>query len=627
MLDPHIARKLRPHQIEGVQFMHSKAGMILADEMGLGKTLQIIALLWTLLKQGSNGRPDVEKCLVVCPSSLVSNWSKEVRKWLGNERLQALTVTQGNPDNSQIIRDFKTIRGNPSRFGLLILSYESARKYSSEIGPNACDLLICDEAHRLKSGEGKTIEALQSLEAKRKILLTGTPVQNNLEEFNALLEFVSPGLHCGPSSSSSFKKNYSDVISKGRDGCASDKERADADERSLELNKIISDIVLRRTSDILIKHLPPLTQLLVFVQPTRVQIDLYRKHLDESERGLSLIRVLQKISTSPALLKDSADDPKESSGKMKLVAVLLEHIIGSGQKCVLVSTSTATLDLIDRYLCIPMGHDTVRIDGSTNVNARQDIVDGFNLRNQGKVMLLSTRAGGAGLNLIGANNLILIDSDWNPAHDLQAMARIWRDGQIKPCFIYRLLTAGTIEEKVYQRQLKKGDLANATVDLKAGSVGLNNEDLRELFSIQPSDETEANGCDTMALLEKSEGSDAPIRWMSTEGGNSLTHHPVLSMAFRSGLVRAIGEVVKGGERVAINEAQSDEEEAVAEIQEVMVTMNEMKPVEKLPQAIDPVNQPLAMNPTLAGTGSRKRLRKMLEEIENESKVLDELEDL
>lgn len=99
------------------------------------------------------------------------------------------------------------------------------------------------------------------------------------------------------------------------------------------------------------------------------------------------------------------------------------------------------------------------------------------------------------------------------------------------------------------------------------------------------------------------------------------------MAFRSGLVRAIGEVVKGGERVAINEAQSDEEEAVAEIQEVMVTMNEMKPVEKLPQAIDPVNQPLAMNPTLAGTGSRKRLRKMLEEIENESEVLDELEDL
>ena len=541
----------------------------------------------------------------------------------GNERLQALMIVQGSPDNSQIINDFRTIRNNPSRFGLLIISYESARKYSGEIGAGSCDVLICDEAHRLKSGEGKTMDALNALQGKRKILLTGTPVQNNLSEFAALLEFCSPGLF----GSSSFKKMFGEQISKGRDGGANEDERAASEDRSLELAKIISNIVLRRTAEILTKHLPPLRQFVVFVRPSELQVDMYKKALYESERSLALIKVLQKISTSPALSSESTSPLQgtsesrslENSGKMQLLSILLEQMVKSGQKCVVVSTSTATLDLVDSSICGPLGMISVRIDGSVSVNLRQDIVDGFNLRGQGQVMLLSTRAGGAGLNLIGANNLILVDSDWNPAHDLQAMARIWRDGQKKPCFVFRLLTAGTIEERVYQRQLMKSDLATATIDLKASkggrieTVGLHHEDLKELFAIEPP-ASNAHGCDTMNLLAKSTASESPLEWI-LDG----SIHPALTLGVKASIICALGEFVKGIENVVINEheEEEDEEEGLMEEEQVTVHVDRSKAISIV---IDPPGP-------LPAAASRKRLHQTIEAINIEPEVtLDDLED-
>ncbi|KAG1662668.1 hypothetical protein FOA52_014594, partial [Chlamydomonas sp. UWO 241] len=560
VVDPYIGRYLRPHQQEGVAFLYKCTmqpadpdffGCILADEMGLGKTLQLITLIWTMLRQGPSGAPAAAKVLVVTPASLVKQWAKEVTKWLGRERLNAVALIQG-PDAPQQITDFTTI-ANYQTAGVMVASYEAARKYAKSLTSHI-DLLVCDEAHRLKSTHGnKTVDALLALGCRRRVLLTGTPVQNNLDEFYALLSFVAPGVLGTPAV---FKRVYSDPISKGRDRDAGEDERNLGEDRARELGSKVQGLILRRTQEVLAKHLPPLHQCVVFCRPSDIQHAMYRHVLSKAtqpgasleDNCLALITALRKVCNAPRLITRAATAAEnkeaaggsggavatwlrgmpqncslegmsdvESSGKLAVLSRLLAFITGKGQRCVVVSTSTAVLDLIDEAICQEQGYRTVRIDGSTNVNDRQAVVDSFNLHGVGQVFFLSTRAGGAGLNLIGANNLVLVDSDWNPAADLQAMARIWRDGQKRPCHVYRLVTSGSIEEKVYQRQVMKGDLATATIDGDApstsasapkakakaaagggGGGSFTREELRKLFA--PMRKAGAEGCETMELL-------------------------------------------------------------------------------------------------------------------------------
>ncbi|XP_057818715.2 uncharacterized protein LOC131031584 [Cryptomeria japonica] len=231
-IDPYLNTKLRPHQREGVKFLFECVmglrsqdfqGCLLADEMGLGKTLQVITLIWTLFQQVSKVRLEFKRALVVCPLSLVQNWGNEVRKWLGVERLKAMVVHGGSSsiDAKQQFIDFKTGNVNP----LLITSYELLRKYFDIIGSLKLGLLVCDEAHRLKNCVGnKTIDALAALQCPRRVLLTGTPVQNNLNEFYAMMEFANPNL-LGPLST--FKRLYTEPIERSRDRSARLEIKAD----------------------------------------------------------------------------------------------------------------------------------------------------------------------------------------------------------------------------------------------------------------------------------------------------------------------------------------------------------------------------------------------------------------
>ncbi|KAG9010829.1 helicase [Tulasnella sp. JGI-2019a] len=546
VIDPFLGKHLRPHQIEGVKFMyesvmglrkHEGNGCILADEMGLGKTLQTIALLWTVMQQNpyGGGGPIVGKAIVVCPVSLVNNWRKEIRKWLGPDRLP---VFMGDKDKTRI-KQFV----NAKKERVLIIGYEKLLTVIQ--GLRSCQppigLIICDEGHRLKSANNKTSKMFDVLSTNRRIILSGTPIQNDLGEFHAMADFCNPGLL---DNYKTFSRIYEAPIVKSRAPGCTEKNRELGTARMDQLLEISKSFVLRRTADILENYLPPKHEYVVFVRPTALQLRMFSAILNPAvvddvvqhmTKSLPLINTLTKVCNSPILLKKHDDIPfaaaaPESrnvasniqaalallpsgaaledislSGKLTLLGRLLRALRKhTDEKCVIVSNYTSTLNIIQKY-CEREKYTYLRLDGSTKVDKRQEHVDDFNRASQSGrfVFLLSTKAGGVGLNLIGASRLVLIDSDWNPAHDLQAMARIHRDGQKKPVFIYRLVTAGTIDEKIFQRQVTKTGLSDSLMGStslengnKSGKDGFTAGQLKDLFTIN-----NRTTCHTHELLE------------------------------------------------------------------------------------------------------------------------------
>ncbi|KAI9818015.1 MAG: DNA-dependent ATPase protein rad54 [Phylliscum demangeonii] len=491
VIDPRLAKVLRPHQVEGVKFLYrcttgmldpNANGCIMADEMGLGKTLQCIALLWTLLKQSPDPDGKASK----------AELTSQLRQWC---------IASGRA----IVRP------------VLIVSYETLRLNVDELKNTPIGLLLCDEGHRLKNGESQTFTALNGLNVDRRVILSGTPIQNDLSEYFSLLNFANPNLL---GTRNDFRKKYELPILKGRDAAGTDADRKKGDERLVELLALVNRFIIRRTNDILSKYLPVKYEHVVFCSLAPFQLDLYNYFIRSPDiqsllRGkgsqpLKAIGLLKKLCNHPDLLdlpsdlpgceKIFPDDfvPKDSrgrdrdvkswySGKMMVLDRMLARIRqDTNDKIVLISNYTQTLDIFDR-LCRNRGYGCLRLDGTMNVRKRQKLVDKFNDPDGSEfVFLLSSKAGGCGLNLIGANRLILFDPDWNPAADQQALARVWRDGQKKDCFVYRFIATGTIEEKIFQRQSHKQSLSSCVVD-SAEDVErhFSLDSLRELFQFQP----------------------------------------------------------------------------------------------------------------------------------------------
>ncbi|PIK49390.1 putative DNA repair and recombination protein RAD54B [Apostichopus japonicus] len=564
VVDPYLVCKLRPHQREGVVFMYECTmgmrgfagnGVILADDMGLGKTLQCITLIWTLFKQGPyGGKPVVKRILVVTPGSLVKNWCREFNKWLGKERMNVFGVASDNK-----VKEFQISTIYP----VMVVSYEMMVRYADDIRKIKFDLMVCDEAHRLKNNTIKTTSLLTSLDIKKRILLTGTPIQNDLQEFYSLAEFCNPSIL---GTSTSFHRLYEEPVLRSRQPDATEEEKKIGETRANELSRITSLFVLRRTQEINNKYLPPKVEAVIFCSPKPLQVSLYKTMLtsplvrrclsrgvfgDSNAPHLVCIGALKKLCNHPALLYQSSKDASKEdgrecltdiygdeqqslydglyrlyppeyetrheystdSGKLTVLASMLRsmHSLSSHERIVIVSNYTRglqwddvffslkryfsktailadqtpkTLDLLQKF-CEGESYCVSRLDGSIPTSKRQQIVERFNSKYAKEtVFLLSSKAGGVGLNLIGASRLILYDIDWNPANDLQAMARVWRDGQKKMVYIYRLITAGTIEEKVYQRQISKQGLSGAVVDMTNRSeVKFSLEELKNLFTL------------------------------------------------------------------------------------------------------------------------------------------------
>ncbi|KAJ8972646.1 hypothetical protein NQ317_008232 [Molorchus minor] len=466
VVDPALGNILRPHQREGVKFMYDcvtgvqipgSYGCIMADEMGLGKTLQCITLLWSLVRQGPEGKPTIDKGIIVCPSSLVKNWSNEIHKAL-------CSATEG---------------------------------------------------HRLKNCENQTYRALMGLKAKRRVLLSGTPIQNDLLEYFSLIHFVNEGLL---GSASEFKRKFENYILKGQDSMATELERQHASERLQELTTLVNKCLIRRTSALLTKYLPVKFEMIIICQLTPLQKQLYLNYINSESIKRSVVDnenlVLDKIlegtegfEKSRNILppKNGENDVRpELSGKLMLLDCFLANLKANySDKIVLVSNYTQTLDLFER-LCkkkvnlgianrrtgfkifVYRGYLYVRLDGTMSIKKRAKVVENFNNPESKEfIFMLSSKAGGCGLNLIGANRLIMFDPDWNPANDDQAMARVWRDGQQKPCYIYRFLAAGSIEEKIFQRQAHKKALSSTVVDMnEEAERHFSVADLRDLFRLE-----------------------------------------------------------------------------------------------------------------------------------------------
>ncbi|ANB15146.1 DNA-dependent ATPase RDH54 [Sugiyamaella lignohabitans] len=553
VVDPLISSKLRPHQVEGVKFLYqcvmgmnhyAGKGALLADEMGLGKTLLTIALLWTLLKQNPiRGEPPVlKRVLIVCPVTLIANWQKEFRKWLGQDRIGVFVA-----DSKARIRDFT----GSKVYSVMIVGYEKVRTLVEELKSVKFDIIVCDEGHRLKNATNKSIQALVALNTEKKIILSGTPIQNDLGEFFVMIDFLNPGIL---GTYGSFRKNFETPIMRSRQPGALKNDVTLGKQKSEELTQLTQKFILRRTASTLDRYLPPKTESVIFCYPTDTQLQMYKQILDSSELKtylgsndtsdhLRAISLLKKICNSSSLIQHNAQGDAASvsasliaksanqlplhSGKIRALLLFLKYIYNdTNEKVVIVSGFTQTLDMIEVLLNYN-SMSSLRLDGSTAQSKRQKIVDQFNQSDQSSsfAFLLSSRSGGVGLNLVGASRLFLFDTDWNPSIDLQAMARIHRDGQKKPVFIYRLLLCGTIDEKIYQRQVTKQGLADRFMSVDSdkevtsakdpvtfgdsnSSDTFSADDLRDLFVLH-----QDTPCNTHDILEcgclKSDASQDP----------------------------------------------------------------------------------------------------------------------
>ena len=512
-------------------------GCILADDMGLGKTLTAIALLWTLLRQNPIFRdpPVIKRALIVCPVSLIWNWKREFKKWLGRDSLGVLEFDEKRTSLNQF---------DGRVFQVMIIGYERLRTVADDLAKGLpIDIVVCDEGHRLKTMKNKAVKAIEALNTKRRIILSGTPIQNDLGEFFAMVNFVNDGIL---GSQKGFSRNFEKPIMRSRQPDATSTEIERGQDASEELSRTTSPFILRRTADILSDFLPPKTEYVLFCKPTPAQAKIYRNvirspmfhsALRSQDTAFQLITILKKLCNSPALMDPSSgkDDTTPSSSlvalnemlpegfsrlyqnsissKIRLLDQLLQHIRQTtDEKVVIISNYTSTLNLIEQ-LAGNSNLKSLRLDGSVPAKKRQALVDQFNQTPPEKsfLFLLSAKAGGVGLNLIGASRLVLFDVDWNPATDDQAVARIHRQGQKRPCKIYRFLIKGGLEERIWQRQIVKRALADSimqggasvtsaslepTSKGKANTSTFSQEELKDLFRLD-----ESEGLRTHDLIE------------------------------------------------------------------------------------------------------------------------------
>ncbi|MBN3315443.1 ARIP4 Helicase, partial [Atractosteus spatula] len=619
-LAPQLARAVKPHQIGGIRFLYdnlvesleryktsSGFGCILAHSMGLGKTLQVISFIDVLLRHTS-----AHTVLAIVPVNTLQNWMAEFNLWLPapeslppdtdpSEHLpRTFKVHILNDEHKTTAARAKVISDWSTDGGVLLMGYEMYRllslkksfvsgrrkKSKKPTGPVIIDLdeedrqqellkgiekalsrpgpdvVICDEGHRIKNCHASTSQALKSIRSRRRVVLTGYPLQNNLIEYWCMVDFVRPDFL---GTRQEFSNMFERPILNGQCIDSTPQDVRLMRYRSHVLHSLLEGFVQRRGHDVLKTHLPSKEEHVILVRLSPLQRALYSEFMNRfREAGNSgwlglnplkafcvcckiwnhpdvLYEALQKetlaneqdldlddITTgnsrcqAPAGLKpklegsarpDSTNSKYglpgvglsvlqekanqvityewakdlmtnyqtgvlENSAKMVLLFNLIDESVRKGDKILVFSQSLSTLSVIEEFLAKrPMpaeGHSGnwirnvhyYRLDGSTSASERERLINQFNdpKNNTTWLFLLSTRAGCLGVNLIGANRVVVFDASWNPCHDAQAVCRVYRYGQRKPCHIYRLVCDFTLERKIYDRQISKQGMSDRVVD-------------------------------------------------------------------------------------------------------------------------------------------------------------------
>lgn len=461
--------KLREFQIHGLNFLafHWCKGnnVILADEMGLGKTVQTIAFMnWLRHDRGQHG-----PFLVVVPLSTMPSWAETFDNWTPDINY---VVYHGKAEARQIIRDYELlVDGNPkkTKFNVLLTTYEMAYSDAPFLSQIKWQFMAVDEAHRLKNRESQLYGKLVDFKVPSRLLITGTPLQNTLGELSSLMDFLMPGV-----------VHIEDKM---------DLQSEEASRKLTELMELIRPYMLRRTKKVVESDLPSKTEKIIRMELSDIQLEYYKNiltrnyaALNEGANGqkqslLNIMMELKKASNHPFMFpnaqerimgdRESREDLLKSlitsSGKMMLLDQLLRKLKKDGHRVLVFSQMVKMLDLLSQYMSL-RGYQYQRLDGTIAAGPRRRAIDHYNAPDSKDFcFLLSTRAGGLGINLMTADTVILFDSDWNPQADLQAMARAHRIGQTKPVMVYRLVSKETVEEEVLERARNKLMLEYVTI--------------------------------------------------------------------------------------------------------------------------------------------------------------------
>nr|XP_054586594.1 transcriptional regulator ATRX [Nothobranchius furzeri] len=612
----NLVTRLKPHQVDGVQFIWDSccesvkkansspgSGCILAHCMGLGKTLQVVAFLHTVLL---SSHLKFRTALVVCPLNTILNWVSEFQKWQ-DDMEDKVKVTEMATIKSPLERVRALLKWQRDG-GVMIMGYEMYRMMSQGNKTNSEDIrselrrtlvdpgpdfVVCDEGHILRNESSRISIAMSAIKTQRRVVLTGTPLQNNLDEYHCMVSFIKKNLL---GSLNEFRNRFINPIKNGQCADSTSKDVRIMKKRAHVLHQMLEGCVQRKDYSELAQFLPPKHEYVLAVRITPLQYKLYRSYLDhisgegavtdrpKQRHGAHFfkdVQVLGRIWNHPWSLqlskgnkkKNAAgmaaqaingetivlesgqrvnegkavenssmvaiDAPKdlpvvegeklgfssrpqisdapwfrnlltddearilEHSGKMVLLFEILQIVADLDEKVLVFSQSLTTLDLIEYFLkashearkptsshkadCWIKNIDYYRLDGSTSASTRKKWSDEFNnpANARGRLFLISTKAGSLGINLVAANRVVLFDASWNPSYDIQSIYRVYRFGQLKQVFVYRFLAQGTMEEKIYDRQVTKQSLSFRVVDQQQIERHFTLNELNELYSFEP----------------------------------------------------------------------------------------------------------------------------------------------
>ncbi|CAH2043598.1 unnamed protein product [Thlaspi arvense] len=577
-----IATMLYPHQREGLKWLWSlhiqEKGGILGDDMGLGKTMQICSFLAGLFHSKL-----IKRALIVAPKTLLPHWMKELAT------VGLSQMTREYYGNSTKAREYDLnhiLQGK----GVLLTTYDIVRNNTKALQGNHLytdeddedgikwDYMILDEGHLIKNPSTQRAKSLLEIPSSHRIIISGTPIQNNLKELWALFNFSCPGLL---GDKNWFKQNYEHYILRGTDKNASDREQRIGSTVAKNLREHIQPFFLRRLKsevfgdDAAASKLSKKDEIVVWLRLTACQRQLYEAFLNSEivlsafdGSPLAALTILKKICDHPLLLtKRAAEDVLEGmestltqeeagvaerlamhiadnvdtddfqtkndsiSCKLSFIMSLLENLIPEGHRVLIFSQTRKMLNLIQDSLT-SNGYSFLRIDGTTKAPDRLKTVEEFQSGHVAPIFLLTSQVGGLGLTLTKADRVIVVDPAWNPSTDNQSVDRAYRIGQTKDVIVYRLMTSATVEEKIYRKQVYKGSLFKTATEHKEQIRYFSQQDLRELFSL-PKGGFDVSPTQQQLYEEHynqiklDETLESHVKFLETLGIAGVSHHSLL----------------------------------------------------------------------------------------------------
>jgi DNA excision repair protein ERCC-6 len=518
-----IYPSLFDYQKTGVQWLwelySQQVGGIIGDEMGLGKTIQVIAFLAGLHYSNMLTKP----IIVVCPATVMKQWVNEFHRWWPPFRVTILhssgsgmiNLQRESTQEERLLEQIwdptasraqltagqksarKVLKPILEHGGVLVTTYSGLQTYAPLLIPVDWQYAILDEGHKIRNPNTAITIYCKELRTPNRVILSGTPMQNNLVELWSLFDFVFP-MRLG--TLVNFRTQFEIPIKQGGYANASNLQVQTALRCAETLKDAISPYLLQRFKVDVAADLPKKSEQVLFCRLTKLQRKAYEDFLSSDDMKSILngrrqvlygIDILRKICNHPDLQDHKTLAGKSGyaygepakSGKMQVVGSLLELWKENGHKTLLFAQHRIMLDILEKYIQSMQGFKYRRMDGNTPIPLRQSMVDEFNNSPSLHVFLLTTKVGGLGINLTGADRVIIYDPDWNPSTDLQARERAWRLGQKREVTIYRLMTAGTIEEKIYHRQIFKQFLTNKILKDPKQRQTFHLSDLHDLFTL------------------------------------------------------------------------------------------------------------------------------------------------